>query len=397
MTTALPQLPLTLQETEILSIQNLQINHAELENAMIEHIDQKQPEKVDIEPQLIWGIQKVISNTPPIHQEDNTLFKVGVEQTIPTASVYSLKNQQLQAISAVEYKQQRDAQGQFLRQATNLWLELYYWLQTQYQIKQTQLALAQLISPPMATVQQLETTSIVQNALSELYPQLIDVEKEAIMTRQKLASLIGEKNAQRPLSSLLPAWDPPPSLHTLQAQIRHHPKIQADSAAIQAIRANTELSKEQNKSSLGIGASYGVKQDTMLDGNPKLDTLSAEFKLNLSSGADLERSSTNRNNLAELEVAQLQQEKDFLQLNNELKRNYQDWQRYTQQLISLRQEHLPAIDQELNHALAQWDWHNSVTTQALILAYQQQLRVHLEILQAEIKQAQARVNLRYFE
>ncbi len=386
-------LPLTLQEAEVLSLQmRLKTQTADGNDKITGQVPDTSENSSN--SKMTFGVENVLVNTAPINQGDNTIFKIGFQQKIPSADIYGFQTEQAQALSSLAFKKQRGQVRSLHRTVRNLWLDLYYWTQALEDLQATQLLFTHLIDNASSAAKPEISIHILPN-LTQLANQQDFVQGQIVGVRKQLGSLVGQDNTSRPLPPSLPNWPTPPTLARLQKNLSQHPKLQEDTATIQAIRAGASLVKEKNKSSFGIGASYGVRQNEFMGGDPKPDTFSAELKFHLSSNAEQQQNKVTRANVAALEAAQLKQEEDYRQLSADLIRNYGDWQKYQQEIVTLNTQQAN-IDQQSAYALEAYQT-NHRKINLLINAYRAQLQLQLNKLRAEVNQAQARVNLMYFE
>lgn len=388
--------PLTLQEAESLVIQKhlnsdtsgRNINRA---NPAIKP-DSNTSNKNDAG--LTFGVQKILPDESyPISQEDNTLYKVGIQQKIPRSEIYVIKNQQAQVIDLLADKKQKDETLILHREIRNVWLSLYYWLQAQKDVEETQDSFIALENHTPGN----KTDIAIKSYLNKLFEEDKQIQIQINNQKQQLIALIGKENAQRTLPQDIPNWPAPPPLDQLQARLLKHPKMQKDSAAIQAVRANTSLNKARNKSTVGIGASYGVRQEEFMGGNPRPDMFSAELKLHLSTKADQQPSPGSRSNIAELEAAQLNQERDFRELTADLRKNYSNWANFSKKATLLNEQTLPTVLGKTNATLEAYKRNTYSDIKPVIKAYQLALKTKLDALTASVNAAKSRANLLYYE
>lgn len=385
-------LPLTLQEAESLALHlnfqskktqsNTNTGYSEKTNKTI--TNNKNAE----DPNLTFGIQKIMpDNGYPITESDNTLYTVGIQQKLPNADFFSIQRQQSQLFQQLTQQKQKNQALELQRELRNQWLTLYYWLEMEAYIQNTKKNMLQTIPDHHAEL---------KAALSNLNEQEANIQAEIKMSRTQLAKLIGENQASRILPHTLPVLPPPPSLKILQTNLTKHPKLKEDSAMIQAIRTGASLQKEKNKSSMDISANYGVRENEFMGGNPRPDSFSAEFKLNLASQAEQQVQPNSRAHLAELEAAQIRQEADFRQLTSDLQKNYQLWQKESAQnaklQIKLKNQQTENIKLNVNEAK-----NKLKNDQTSVTARMKELVILQSLLKTRVNLIRARMNLLYFE
>jgi len=378
--------PLTLKEAERLGVSNHDLFANTINNQT------GATEKDSEETKITFGIEKppatATNVTTYIHDQTN-VYKVGVQQVFSNNDAYNSQTQKISARHAAQLAQHNEKNQQTLADIRETWLELYYWTQT-IQVIQKKIDELQKLLPSVSN-----STPILETAIIGLADQQQQAKQKISTLQTKLGNLIGTSSAQRPLPEKLPAWPAPPAIETLRANMKEHPKLQADDAQIAAIRAEIALDKSDSDSSFALGASYGIRQDDVTSTSPHSDMISASISMKMPAPPEKGIDRSSKANIKRLETAQTQQETDYRNLIKTLNMQYAIWKKKTEEFNTLAQQ--AATTQQTTDSALQAYQNHSIDLNALLGAYKSQLEVELAKLRAEVDVAEARAELLYFE
>lgn len=340
------------------------------------------------------GVEKPPIPDNPTYKDDTSLVKLGVKHALPLGDNAELKYQKAQAEMAAEQQQNVDKLRVLLRNVRYTWLQLYLYVQSAAAIQDQQQSVKQLLDTINAHSEntQMQLTHL-QTYANNLFTQQRQLQKDISATRAELANFIGQKNAQKTLLNQLPYWGPPPPLAVLQQRLLQHPKLQADVANIYAGRTATHMAKEKTKPTLELGLNYSVRQDDMLEAEPRPSMIGLELSLKLPSKARHVNSnhSTDTNALAGAQaIRQLHQRQMFTSLTTA----YNKWQNLSQRNTSQSQinDAKQAVMQILNNYTKTGNGIDQI-----IQAYDNELKLQLDDIRRQVSLMQARAELLYYE
>ncbi len=355
---------------------------------------------------LVFDTINLSPNTIIPNQDDMTVVKVGVRKAFSNEETQEIKSRQAQVFA--QQKNNEYKKRLLLRDVRHDWLELYYWHQVKSIIQQHYTVISLLADKIVA--ESLLPDSIGQKVplvpkedalwarlvLSTLQNKKDITQGQLNLAKKQLARWIGQENSNRPLPNELPNWPVLPSLINLQMQLINHPQLQADVARIKSLQAEIAWTKELNKPTFEVGASYGMRQQDAINVDPKLNMISGELSLNLPSHIGNTQKQDTLVISNRLNTARRQQQTDSRNLLKSLIKQYQSWQNLDRPLknndnsqgtINTADTFLP-----LPNLLDQ-------PSPSTVLLQQQlmQLELQLKQLRAQLDLAQARAGLRYFE
>ncbi|MFT3742378.1 MAG: hypothetical protein QM752_06935 [Gammaproteobacteria bacterium] len=248
--------------------------------------------------QLTFERENILPATHMMNTDDEdtvSLVKVGVRKTLNMGdNAAAQQRAYYHALQIAQKKRHEDQQLLKRQKIGESWLEFYYWSQAKQFVPRL----------PAANVA----------VITEQYQ----------LAQNNLAHWIHINPSSRPLPSTLPVWPDLPPLKTLQQQLALHPKLQADAATVSAMQIQVDLNKIERRPCIEVGASYGVKQQDMLNADPRLDMVSGELRIKLpnSTQSVVQDSLSDVNNLARAEAKQRQDSQALLKaLNNQ----YSKW------------------------------------------------------------------------
>ncbi|HVV68317.1 MAG TPA: TolC family protein [Gammaproteobacteria bacterium] len=381
--------PLTLNEAESLALWDkfkLQPTKIALSSGDI----QTKVDQPSSDTYLVFDTVNFSPNPLLPQQDDKTVVNVGLHKAFSNNETQEIQSQQ--ALVTVKQKNNQLKKRQLLRDVRHDWLELYYGYQAAKIIENNSDTITQLADKILSEANSHHSAQDALQAklaLIRMNNQKNTIQKKITTAKTQLARWIGKPNSNRPLPDNLPPWPDPPALPTLQSQLINHPQLQADTAQIKAIEAESAWSKQLNKPTLEVGASYGMRQQDAINADPKLDMISGQLSLNLPSHSGTTQMQDTLAISNRLNAARQQQQINSRNLLKNLIKQYLTWQNLDHQLSKMN-------NAASDNSTIQNPTHLSTTLSALQTQLQT-LDTQLNQLRTAVDLAQARAALRYFE
>lgn len=304
------------------------------------------------DPSLRTGILNLPADSFALNREPMTQALVGVRQTIPAIGSRSASSMNHEHLSRV-YGHQASLQTKTITLATRVaWLEAHY---QRHAIDLTSQALKLLESLSDVVRARYAAGDELQHAvlaaeleLSRLQSRLIDTKRREVQTLEELQRLLGDTNSVS-IGYELPNWDVAPSRESVQATMKTHPRVQAADSVIAAESAMTQFFQTALKPEWHIDLSYGIRDGTSLDGNPRSDFTSATLSFSLPLVAKQKHSLRLLSAKAKEDSARHTKSKTLRDMTAEIAVAYSEWDRLSERFELLNET---IVAQSHNHAQA---------------------------------------------
>jgi outer membrane protein TolC len=395
----LPPAKLTLTEAEHLAIstapelKQLQANTDSLEQQAVADGQLS-------DPQLVAGIANLPTNPPNLTQDDMTMIQVGVQQTFAPGHSLAMKSKKTEALARAEQQKIPEQTSMLLWNVRKTWLDLYYWKEAAVIIHENKLLYGRLLKVSESEYSTGKTSQSdvlqVRVALSRLNDQSEEIDQQVDVLQAQLGRLIGEDEADRPLSATLPNWPNPPPLNILQAQLLQHPLLKVDAEDVDAARDEVAFSKEQYKPGWTVGVGYAQRQGNMADGSPRSSYVNAQLTVDLPFFTANRQTRRLHASEDQLTSAELDRDMHYRDLVKELSEQYETWQILSKREV-LYKKHL-TLEAKQSSKAALLAYKNTTTDLASVLrAYSNQLTIRLDQIQIQVNRAKAQAALLYLE
>jgi outer membrane protein TolC len=393
------EIPLTLSEAEYLAL----VSAPELKQLQANADSLKEQAVADgqlSDPQLIAGAANVPTNSFSFTQDDMTMLQVGIQQTFAPGHSLAMKSKKTRALAKSEQQKIQEQAAMLLRNVRETWLDLYYWKQAAVIIRENQSLYRQLlkVNESEYSAGRRTQSDILQLRveLSRLNDQSAQIDQRLDVLRAQLGRWIGQKEANRSLSNLLPRWANPPPTNVLQSRLIQHPLLKVDTANIEAARDEVAFVKEQYKPGWMLDVGYAVRQGKMTDGQSRSNFVGAQVTVDLPFFTGNRQDRRLQASADQLVVTQLDRDIHYKDLLKELTAQYAIWQSLSKRENMYRQHLQPEAKQNSKAALLAYK--NTTTDLSTVLrAYSNELTIRLEQIQIQVERAKARAALLYLE
>lgn len=395
------EIPLTLPEAERLAInqapelQKLRANAGALEEKSV-------ADGQFSDPQLIVGAANVPTNSFSFTQDDMTMVNVGLQQNFPRGHSLAMKSKQTRALATAEDRKVQEQAAMLLRNVRETWLDLYYWMQAAQIVRENQSLYRRLIK---STESQYSTGKGNQSDILQLqveYSRLKDqsaqIQQRIDVLRAQLGRWVGQDQASRPLSPILPDWSNPLPIQIIQSRLLEHPLLKVDLANIEAACDEVAYAKEQYKPGWMLDVGYGIRQGTYMDGSGRTRSnfVGAQVTVDLPFFTGNRQDKRLRASAYQLQATELDRDAHYRDLLKELTAQYAIWRSLSQRDNLYRRQLTPEATQNSKAALLAYQ--NATSDLTVVLrAYSNQLTIRLEQIQIQVERAKARAALLYLE
>lgn len=352
------------------------------------------------DPKLTLGAMNVPANSFNFGQEPMTQIQVGLAQQFPRGRSLHYASMTKHVLSIVERHKEQVMKLQVLKGVRLSWLNLYYWLSTQKIILKQKQVIAHLltVTTSMLSQNKAQQKDVIraQIELTTLNERLLEVKQKIATSRAQLGRWIGASLAKKAYPSHLLHW---PLLHTLKSlleNLKHHPLLRADDAAIAAQHAQINLARQQYKPGFSVGVAYGFRQGRNINGSHRPDFLTAQVSLDLPIFPHNRQDRTLAATEEILVADEDTQMSHYKQLREALKTQYALWQAQRKSTV-LYYSHL--IPEAKLYVRATKNAYQNAQTDfpTLARAYVLALNSTLAGLKAAVSRDKARVNLLYLQ
>jgi outer membrane protein TolC len=354
------------------------------------------------DPQLIVGAANVPTNSFSFTQDDMTMVNVGLQQSFPRGHSLAMKSKQTRALATAEDRKVQEQAAMLMRNIRETWLDLYYWIQVAHVINENHTLYRRLLK---STESQYVSSKASQSDLLQLKVEVSRLNDQSVQTQQRIDVLraqlgrwLGEDQANRPLTRMLPMWSNPPNIEVMKQRLQEHPLLKVDLANIEAARDQVAYAKEQYKPGWMLDVGYGIRQGTYMDrsGMKRSNFVGAQVTVDLPFFTGNRQDKSLRASAYQLQASELDREIHYKDLIKELTVQYAMWHSLSQRDSLYHKQLLPEARQNSKAALLAYQ--NTTTDLTTVLrAYSNNLTIQLEQLQVQVERAKARAALLYLE
>jgi len=238
-----------------------------------------------MDPKLRFGAVNVPVDTFSLDQDDMTMLELGVSQEFPAGRTRQLARQRMEQSASAADAMAGDRRLLVQREVRRAWTELAYVSGAR-----------RLVNGQVEWVEQMRASARARYASGEgrqldllqagldvamLREQLLDLDRDEAMRRAQLGRWIGEEEARRAQPDALPARAKLEPLAVLEERVLHHPAQLDFERRIAAAQTAVDLAEQSRRPAWMLDVSYGLREGTMDDGEPRSDMLSAMVSVDL--------------------------------------------------------------------------------------------------------------------
>ncbi len=392
-------MPLTLKQAENAALeQSPEIKSLQARTHALEQMAVAARQLAD--PKLMLSTMNVPVDGFDFSQEPMTQIQVGLQQNFPRGRSLHYHSLQKKDLSVAESQKQQEMLLLVLQGVRLSWLNLYYWLYSKQIILDQKKIFQHLVkvTESMLANNQAQQKDVIraQLELTELDNQLLDIDQKIAIARAQLARWIDSELAKNANPQRLPIWSSLPMLGQMHSIIKHHPALKTDDALISAGLAGVNLAKQQYKPGFTVGAAYGFRQGSNLDGGSRADFLTAQVSLDLPLFTQNRQDRSLKASKENLFASEENKMSNYRQLREALNTQFAAWQQQRKSSRLYQSHLLPESKQYAEATLIAYQ--NAQTDfPTLARAYVRELNTELASLKAKVNRDIARVNLLYLQ
>jgi len=342
------------------------------------------------DPKLKLGAMNFPTDTFARDQEPMTQLQVGVIQVLPRGSSREIKSQINLDKATKSRNMASDARLKAVREVSKNWLELYYWLQAEDIVEQSQGWFSNLVGVTESRYRVGSATQqdVVQSELEldRLTDRLEGIRIKQDMSRSDLSRWIGSTASMRNLPTVLPTLFPPAMLNGASV-LDAHPMIKAKDSEIKANTDYVELSRQAYKPGFAVDFTYGDRVD-------RPNFVSAMVLMDIPLFTAKRQDKKLASSQQKLEAVKQDRETAIRTLSSKLQRAHSSLRILDRQIRLYREKLVP---QSRSHSvLALKAYENSrVEFNSVVRARVSELNTQLKAIRLEVDRAQTIAVLKY--
>lgn len=332
------------------------------------------------DPKLRMGFMSVPVDTFDLKQEPMTQVQVGIQQVFPKSGVRVHRAEQSLALARSQSAQADQRRRLVLREAGELWVELFYWIKADAVVRDNEELFGQMVRVATSLYSQGKSNqSDILRAELELNlidERLLRIRQMQDQARAKLTLWLDAPTAQRPLPSELPEFGEPPPLEMLHSRLTRHPLVLAQDSRVSAGQSGVALAQDQFNSQWSVAVTYGYRPGTAPDGSEWADFISVGVMVDLPFFTENLQDRGLEASLEELNATRMARDDVLGRLGRELNERYSN--------LSFLQERLALYDRELLSLVAD-------NSEASLRAYQNDVVDFATLVRARITELETRL------
>lgn len=350
------------------------------------------------DPKLKLGFMNFPTDTFARDQEPMTQIQVGVQQMIPRGNSLDIKIRQTLSGARVQTQRSVDRERMIRKTVRLKWLEYYYWLQAENIVRKNRKLFEQLVEVAQyhyaAGRRNQQDVIRAQLELSRLDDRILDIKTRQETVRAELAVLIDYPAASIVLPDQLPRLAASVDLPLLLKTLDSHPKILAAKAMVDRGRQGVLLAREAYKPAWGIGVTYGMRDGQNLNGSDRADFLSLGLTLDLPLFREKRQDRKLKASQLNLSANQQMLDQQYLDLKQDLEREYANWQRLTERVSFYHKNLVPEALQNTEAALFAYQ-NDRADFPAVMKARITELDTQLKSIRMHVNRAKSEARLLY--
>ena len=347
------------------------------------------------DPKLKLGAMNFPTDTFDRDQEPMTQLQIGVIQAFPRGDSRAIKSKIKGSNASKSHLMAKNALLTATRDASENWLELFYWLQAEKIVTQSRRWFNQLVGVTESRYRVGSATQqdVVQSELEleRLEDRLEGIRIKQDMARSDLARWVGQ---QASLKSLPEKLSPLHAPAVSDSMLISHPVIQASDIEISKKTDSVELSRQSYKPGFAIDVTYGDRSGQNPDGSDRANFISGMVLMDIPLFTSKRQDKKLASSQQQLEASKQDRETAVRKLSSKLQRA-QSSLRILDRQISLYSDRL--VPQSNSHAeLALKAYENSrVEFDSVMRARIAELDTRLKAIRLQVDRAQTIAMLNY--
>ncbi|MBN4063365.1 TolC family protein [Cardiobacterium sp. AH-315-I02] len=236
------------------------------------------------DPQFRLGLFNLPVDTFSTTQEPSTQLRLGVQQAFPKGDSLQYKQQQSRWLSKSSLAQADDENLKIIRDLREVYLNLYYELQTEKIIKNNRALFTSLVKITEAhyAAGRVKQQDVLQAdlELSRLEDRLVKTLGKQDEYRAALRQWIGEL-AYQTMDEKLPVLPVIPDTTDINSLLIKHPAVVMQAAKVNASRSTIAIAKQGYRPGLNAFVEYRKRFGENPDGSDRADMLAAMVTLDI--------------------------------------------------------------------------------------------------------------------
>lgn len=229
------------------------------------------------DPKIRVGLANYPIEAGGFSTEGMTHAKVGVRQAFPRGKTRYLSGNRLDKMAAEMALNAQARQREVLMATRHAWLDTLYWVQAEQIIENSRAHFEYLLEVSQSLyslgVRDQQDVLRAELELSRLDQRLLDIRNDYFQAQARLAQWIGDA-AAGPIDTVLPKWQPFPTLEQLQSALSTHPRLQSAEAQTEIKRVEVQLAEQRYKPGWAIDLDYAYRDGLLPNGNSRSDFVS---------------------------------------------------------------------------------------------------------------------------
>ena len=351
------------------------------------------------DPQFRFGLMNFPVDTFKRDQEPMTQIQVGVQQMIPRGDSLDIKSQRtLVGARANEYRAQ-DRESMLRKQVRMAWLELYYWLRAQEVVSKNRGLFEQLVEVTQyhygSGRSNQQDVIRAQLELSRLDDRILEIKTRQEKASAELAVLIGRKMGSFILPQELPVIAAEFDLQNLHAQLASHPMMMVARSQVEVGQKDVALAREAYKPGWMVGVNYGLRDGQNPNGSERPDFVSIGVTVDIPLFREKRQDRRLKASQYKLGANKQMLDQRYLQLKQDLDKEYADWKRLHEREQFYQQQLIPQAEQNSEASLFAYQNDRADFT-TLMRARISALETHLKSIRINVDRVKAQARVLYF-
>lgn len=390
--------PLTLQQAEALA-QDMDPGSKRFQS-LARSMEEKSVADAQLpDPQFRFGLMNFPVDTFRRDQEPMTQVQFGVQQMIPRGDSLNIKSQRTLVDARANEYRAHDRESMLRKQVRMNWLELYYWLRAEEVVTKNRALFEQLVEVTQyhygAGRSNQQDVIRAQLELSRLDDRILEIKTRQEKASAELAVLIGRKMGSFVLPQELPVIAVEFDLQDLHAQLASHPKMMVARSQVEVGQKDVALAREAYKPGWMVGVNYGLRDGENPNGSERPDFVSVGVTVDIPLFREKRQDRRLKASQYKLSASQQMLDQRYLQLKQDLDKEYADWKRLHEREQFYQQQLIPQAEQNSEAALFAYQ-SDRADFPTLMRARISALETHLKSIRINVDRVKAQARVLYF-
>ncbi len=349
------------------------------------------------DPQLRFGMFNLPMDTFSTSQEPSTQLRLGVQQAFPKGDSLEHKQQRSRWFAKAALAQADDENLKIIRDLREVYLKLFYEMQAEKIISDSQSLFASLLQITQA---QYAAGRVTQQDVLRADLELARLEDRLVRTqgmqdeyRATLAQWIGEQ-AYQVIDEAFPVLPDMADSTEINALLINHPAIVVQSAKVNASRSMVEIAKQSYRPGVSAFVEYRKRFGEHPNGSDRADMLAAMITLDIPLFTANRQDKQVSANIEKTSAAQFQLDNKLRELKHMLDKDRAIYKRLGQRQKLYHEELLASAKNNADASLSAYQ-SGVIEFTSLMRSRMTELDVKLADLRVRVDRARAKARLLY--